>query len=266
MNAYSYIHDLVVPYYNSPILRDVSVEFRAVNDYLDSPVCVYNSLEFPLHNLSLCTMESENLYDCLDSGLMPWRWGPEMFVSRIVTEETRLFDPFMKQFHLAPLTQILGRGRSGLRSALAWPTGNCSLRFFRQQWGSESMSFNSSRRLQAQLLFQSTQADNLEIAISALAKDVRGMALSMSFPLNLVPCLDICKSVSILQFMRVLRSVPEMEMEREELGLRDDLDIFLGSVRDTLISDFPGLIEVLTPQDYDSGWDSLSSGEDEVEV
>ncbi|AEF30502.1 nonstructural S protein [Arumowot virus] len=265
-SPYNYIHDLVTPNYNGPIPGEVVVSFEPVNSYVNNPVCVYEDLEFEISGMGLCTMTSESLYDFLDSGLMPWRWGKGMFESRLTAMETPLFDSFLKQIPMIPTTQLFSVGRDPLRAALSWPTGRCSLRFFRQQWGSDAMSYQSNRKLRARLLFQSTQSSDLETAIITLAKDIRGMSSILDFPLNLIPGFDLLKCVSILQFIRALRSYPETEAERQSNGLRDDLDIFLGSAREALSRDFPALIPAITPESDDSLWDSGSSCEDDVDV
>ncbi|AGA82740.1 nonstructural protein, partial [Arbia virus] len=253
---------------------DVVANFETVNSEVGLPVSVYDDLEFEVaehrHSLSY----RQTLYDFLDQGEMPWRWGPHMWGSRVTMDELPILNPLMQTFQGLPVTDLMDSRLHFTRNALNWPTNHVSLKAFRILYPCRFSTFSSARRELAEYIFECTKAPSLEKGIVILAGKIREMAGRLGIHERLVPCKDMIKSICILQFIRMMKG---FQVDRNRSILHGGVLIpFMQSCSDAIARDFPGLVAAWMPQaggvnileanPYDSGISTDSEFDSDIEV
>ncbi|AGA82744.1 nonstructural protein, partial [Salehabad virus] len=269
-----YLCDRITPTYDYPCLGEVMVSFEAVNKEVGGPVCVYDDLEFELFESRQSLSYRNTLYDFIDSGELPWRWGPHMWGSRVTLDELPLLDSLMKTFQGLPVSDLMDSRLHYTRNSLIWPTGHVSLKAFRILYPCIFVSFSYSRRELAEYIFEVTKAPHLEKGIVDMAGRIRSMAHSLGIQENLVPCKDMMKSICILQFFRMIRGF-QRDRTRSVLFGGTVIPFFQACI-DALTRDFPGLLDVwspgadifdaITPSPCDSGVSTDSEFDSDIEV
>ncbi|AYA58162.1 nonstructural protein, partial [Zaba virus] len=269
-----YLCDRITPTYDYPCLGEVMVSFEAVNRDVGLPVCVYDDLEFELFESRQSLSYRSTLYDFIDAGEIPWRWGPHMWGSRVTLDELPLLDSLMKTFQGLPVSDLMDSRLHFTRNSLIWPTGHVSVKAFRILYPCRFMTFSSSRRELAEYVFEITKAQTLEKGLIDLAKNVRAMAHTLGIQENLVPCRDMVKSICILQFLRMLKG---FQLDRTRSVLFGGTMIpFFQACTDAITRDFPDLLNVWSPganifdaieaNPYDSGISTDSEFDSDIEV